>query len=451
MMQPTTTDPSQDPEVRRRLMQQLAQPTTASPARTSPTFATPTMTAGSPAAPMPSPTSFIPPGQVAPDKPSSPGAKLDLSAHTFYAPPTPDRTFQGPTTPSPNTGVNGGSPTPPLTVAPPAAPQPPQAPAAPTSFGNTVYDQIAAIFRSYGVEPTLDKVSQWGPNVDATYMQAIRQKIAEQFGKGGPQSGPNGTTPTTATTPTPTVTGNGDFAGAGKAWLASGGKTPADLKAFFDAHPEYGATISGSHGDKVTMNGRTFDGILAAGEGGRGATWNEILAGGGGGSAPASGSASNAWLDDIRAQLRARMTADQGPVDENAPQIAQALGAARLEGDRSMATERKALAERLYAQGGGNVSGNELSQGLQQSAERNATGMSQLRANLIMNEYQARRSDLNDAMQQALASGDAQMAREVQTALAQLDAQLRREGYGINMAQFAQTQNNTTVNRAAGA
>lgn len=407
MIQPTT-DPSQDPEVRRRLMQQLAQPTTTDPA------AAPVAPAATPASP----------------------------------------TFAPPATRSPTTGFAGGQTAPTLSVTPPAAPQAPatpQTPATPTSFGNATYDAIAAEFRKYDVTPTIDKVSQWGTNVDPNYMQAISQKIAEQFGKGGPQSGPNGTTPTATTTPTPTIAGNYSDSAFQQALqgLPANGDSVRQVLA---AHPEWGITALSDKGDKVRLaDGRVIDVGYAFGSG-QGSRWQWLdTANAGGGGAPVAGSASNPWLDEMRQQLRSRMATDQTPVDENVPQIAQALSAARLEGGRSMDTERKALAERLYAQGGGDVSGNELSQGIQQSAERNATGMSQLRANLIMTEYQARRSDLNDAMQQALASGDAQMAREVQMSLAQLDATLRREGYGVNMAQFAQLQNNNSTNKAAGA
>ena len=74
--------------------------------------------------------------------------------------------------------------------------------------------------------------------------------------------------------------GSGDYAAFGRAWLASGGRTSADLAAFIRANPQYGATIGGSKGDKITIGGRTFDAVLGAGAGGLGATWNDITAGG---------------------------------------------------------------------------------------------------------------------------------------------------------------------------
>lgn len=76
---------------------------------------------------------------------------------------------------------------------------------------------------------------------------------------------------------TTTTAGNGDWGGFGRAWLASGGRTVNDLAAFVQAHPEYGASVGGSKGDKVTIGGRTFDAIMSAGvNGGLGASWNDI-------------------------------------------------------------------------------------------------------------------------------------------------------------------------------
>lgn len=63
----------------------------------------------------------------------------------------------------------------------------------------------------------------------------------------------------------------------GRAWLASGGRTVADLQAFVKAHPEFGATLFGSKGDKIKFaNGDEYDGVLSAGAGGLGATFNKL-------------------------------------------------------------------------------------------------------------------------------------------------------------------------------
>lgn len=146
------------------------------------------------------------------------------------------------------------------------------------SFGNPVYDQIAQLYRSAGHEPTQEDVSRWGTNVDARYLAAIGQKIREQFGAGGPQSGPNGTTPPPpAATPTPTP-GSGGPNAFRDAWLASGGKNVTDLAAFAKAHPELGGTVTGSKGSKVQFaNGQTFQAVRSAGlDGGIAGVWDDL-------------------------------------------------------------------------------------------------------------------------------------------------------------------------------
>lgn len=67
-----------------------------------------------------------------------------------------------------------------------------------------------------------------------------------------------------STPPTNPGTGTkGDYAAFGKAWGDTKGTTAADLKAFVDAHPEYGAEIFGSKMNKVKIGGKVFKAISA--------------------------------------------------------------------------------------------------------------------------------------------------------------------------------------------
>lgn len=76
--------------------------------------------------------------------------------------------------------------------------------------------------------------------------------------------------------------GNGDHVTFGRIWLESGGRTPAELAAFVAAHPEFGAVIFGSKGNKVTIGGRSFDAIFATSDPNRArGSWDEITNGGG--------------------------------------------------------------------------------------------------------------------------------------------------------------------------
>lgn len=57
---------------------------------------------------------------------------------------------------------------------------------------------------------------------------------------------------------------NGNAQAFGQAWLASGGKSAAELASFIRTHPEYGAQVAGSKGTKVTIGGQTYDPIFSA-------------------------------------------------------------------------------------------------------------------------------------------------------------------------------------------
>lgn len=157
-------------------------------------------------------------------------------------------------------------------------------------------------------------------------------------------------------------------------------------------------------------------------------------------------SPTSAFTNQIRQMLTDRLKQLQQGVSANDPLINQSVDAARLEGDRATALSNKMLAERLWAGGQGSVDTNAVQQGAQQSAERQAAGLGTLRANLTQRLYEQTRSEFQNLIQQALASGDAETARQIQMALADLEAQIQREQLGFNMAQWAQSQNNGAVN-----
>lgn len=147
----------------------------------------------------------------------------------------------------------------------------------------------------------------------------------------------------------------------------------------------------------------------------------------------------------VRAMLMERLKAAGIPVNESDANISQPLAAARDETQRSQQTERTALAERLYAQGGGALDSNALTQQIQQSAERNAGGLSQLRAGLISKAYDDKRNELQAYLQMALASGDTESAQLLQAQIAALSAAVQREGLGVNLAEFMANLNQRTT------
>lgn len=274
--------------------------------------------------------------------------------------------------------------------------------------------------------------------IDAV-IAALEASLPAGGGGGGTTGGPQG----------------GDFRG----WFQglTGGKppTPDTLKSLEAQLNANGITIVGP-GKIRLSSGIIVDVIQNAATGGSAWQWLQNDQGGGGGSAGGGGSPSPAgsastvspFLAQLRALLMERIAAAEQPVDQNSAQIADPLSAARDEVSRGQDQERKALAERLYATG--SLNSGELTQGIQQSAERNATGLSQLRAGLISKEYTARRDELQNYMQLAIASGDAEMARQVQLEIANLNASVQRQGLGISLAEFIASLNQNTANAAAG-
>ncbi len=161
------------------------------------------------------------------------------------------------------------------------------------------------------------------------------------------------------------------------------------------------------------------------------------------GTASVTAPPTSAFTDQLRALLMSRLQSAQAPVDENSPQIAAQVNAARDEGTRQSEQERTALAERLYAQGGLNT--NALTQQIQQSAEKNAANVGNLRGTLLMNAYNQKQQELENDLQLAFASGDAESARQIQTQIANLQATVQREGIGANLAINSANQNAATV------
>lgn len=161
--------------------------------------------------------------------------------------------------------------------------------------------------------------------------------------------------------------------------------------------------------------------------------------GGGGGSAAPAASTVNPFTQQLRDLIMAQIGDASQPVNEQDASITQPLSAARDEVSRSSDTERSQLAEALYAKGGLNTDA--VPRYLQQSSERNATGLSQLRAGLISSQLQQKQSKLQNLLSLALASGDAESARSVQMQIAAVQAELQRQGMGINLAEFSANLN----------
>jgi hypothetical protein len=162
-------------------------------------------------------------------------------------------------------------------------------------------------------------------------------------------------------------------------------------------------------------------------------------------SSPTAPPVNTAFQDAIRQQIMDRLKSAGLPVDQNAAGITDAVSAAHDDATRAGEQERTALAERLYAQGGGGLNSGALTQQIQQSGEKVAQTTSGLRANLIMQEYGRKQQELDQLLSMATASGDAESARQIQLYQAQLQAELQREGISADLAKYAAYLNSQTA------
>lgn len=154
------------------------------------------------------------------------------------------------------------------------------------------------------------------------------------------------------------------------------------------------------------------------------------------------------FQDQIRSIILSRLGALSQPYDPNSPEITQPLDAARVEVARAQQQARNALAERLYATG--NLNTNELNQGVQQNIEQGGQALGTLRSNLITTQLQNRAAQLQSLLSLAVQTGDTASAQAIQVELANLNAELTRQGYGVNLAEFAANQNANATTAAAG-
>ena len=159
-----------------------------------------------------------------------------------------------------------------------------------------------------------------------------------------------------------------------------------------------------------------------------------------GSAAPAVSNGSSAFQLQIRQMLMDQLAKAGQPVDPNSPEIAATMSASSDAGVRASDAERTALAERLYAQGGG-LNTNALTQQIQQSGEKQAANQSNLKASLLTNEYNQKLQQMNQLMSLAVQSGDAESARNIQAQIANLQAAVQREGLGVNLAEFGANLN----------
>lgn len=136
--------------------------------------------------------------------------------------------------------------------------------------------------------------------------------------------------------------------------------------------------------------------------------------------------AANDFLTKIREMILARLTTLNSQGDpSDSPEVKQPLDAAARMAERVRRQRQDASAERLYADGVGDSGAMDAEIG--RGYEDMSSDLSGVSSELVGRVMSERRNELQNLMNMALQSGDAESARALQMQMAQLDAQIRRE------------------------
>lgn len=392
--------------VRRRVTNQMAGGGDAPP------LETPT---GDPSTPIP-PAEFTPP--ASPTTPTTPIVPLgDRETPTpIVTPPTPPDT---PTTPTTPTGPAAGVVTP--------------------GFRDQVTQAYQQILHRAPTEAELYNHAQNPGGIDAVIAELRAANPATTGGAGG-----------TTTRPTGGSLSDPNYVRQLIAWAATQpGVNPSvknDPNYWLNAVSRFG-TDEGYFVQRMFTPEGPAEGARTAG--GTGVTAPTMLGAGGGllgnyGLQQPQGLWSPDFVATLRQLIQERLKGASQPVDPNDPNINIPVTAARDQLTRQGETERSALAEHAYAQGGLNT--DLIGRQIQQSNERSGQTLGNIRAQLIQREIVSRRSELQDLLSMVMAAGDSQAARSIQLQIAALNAQLTEQNQGINLAEFgAQLNSNAAI------
>lgn len=253
--------------------------------------------------------------------------------------------------------------------------------------------------------------------------------------------------PPAAAPPSPALPSTFDRATAPGQWQATGNdlaKQDALLKA-------WGMGPLSANGTGTLPDGSVMDLRRGAKAGDNTAIW--MGAGGAGAGAMGGGSSGDGALggagasgggsyqDQIRQLILGQLQGLSKPVDANDPQIAAEMSAQGRVLDRQAQQARAQAAERAAFQGllnGGAGSGS-FDTTLQGINEQKGEALTGLQAQLFGRTIQQNQSRLNQLLNMALQSGDAESARALQLRIAQMDEQLRRLGLSQQASQWGET------------
>ena len=295
-------------------------------------------------------------------------------------------------------------------------------------------------------------------NDEDAYQQRVLRELEPSANPTGGIAGP---TDFPSPTAAPAKTGGYDLEAFRKSWMGSGdvnnaqgwldqnrsitsGVTLKGEKAY-DPSGRFIADLDGNYSgadpsqrSRIFLDGIGSDGKPRAASGGAKATAVAKTAAMGSGAPAPAAPAANPFLDQIRQLLLERMGQMKGQPSINDPELAAQSGAYRRSQQRAGDNERAMLAERAAQNGllnGGQSSGG-FDTALQGVHERIGENTSAFDAGLVGNEVQARRAEMQQLLNMALQSGDAESARELSMALSKMDLEYRRQALSQQGSQF---------------
>lgn len=281
-----------------------------------------------------------------------------------------------------------------------------------------------------------------GEEEDPNYQPQVDPKAPKPPGVGGSSQNPP-PPPPAPPAPSANVGHDGSQNGLSReqyrdAWMGSGVTDMAGLRAWTAQH---GGNVLSDNGTVQTPYGEQLDMLIGARTGNGQAGWTASAGMQGANTGPGSGAPGgqaapaapsgvndpNSFQGQIRAMLLAQMQKNSQPVDENDPSIKGELQSQDNALERTRRDRRAAMAERDAASGlnsGGQGSG-AFDADVASGFEDKGTQMSAVRSQLFARELTARRQTMNQQMQMALQTGDAELARALQLQISQADNQLR--------------------------
>lgn len=310
-------------------------------------------------------------------------------------------------------------------------------------------DQVQSVASAWNAAPGPVVNATGGGDVPSPAPTPIDMPTNPQPGQPGGTPIPEPPAPTPAPAPAPGGN-NADPSAIRDAWMGSGGRTSADLRAFVAAHPEFGITIMPGKGDKIRLpNGQIIDAIYATDSAQGHSQWYDPAgeaAGGGSGGAPGGGGPGGAGPQDPRWQQLLDMLLQRSQqslaIDRNDPTIRAQADPYAAQQERSSRNYLADLAEKSGPNA--NLRGEQ-----RMASEHAGQAAGGYEAELIGRELVARRNEIAQALQSYQGALTFEQQQALQQKLAEMDNAIKNKALDQENAQFLSRLGFDTADRSS--